>query len=41
MIECNEIEFGKNIVMEFEYNCQEEINKPEFRIRLKTAFDKK
>ena len=39
--ERNEIEFGKNIVVEFEYKCYEEIENPEFRIGINSAFDGK
>jgi lipopolysaccharide transport system ATP-binding protein len=39
--ECNEIEFSKNIVIEFEYRCYEEIEKPEFRVIISSAFNRK
>jgi lipopolysaccharide transport system ATP-binding protein len=39
--ESNEIEFSKNIVIEFEYKCYEEIEKPEFRIIISSAFNRK
>jgi len=40
-LECNEIEFGKNIVIECEYKCYEEIKNPEFQFSIKSAFDRK
>jgi lipopolysaccharide transport system ATP-binding protein len=39
--ECNEIEFSKNIVIEFEYRCYEEIENPEFRVIISSAFNRK
>ena len=39
--DCNEIEVGKNIVIEFEYKCYEEIENPEFRVGINSAFNRK
>jgi len=39
--ESNEIEFGQNIVIEFEYQCYEKLKNPEFRITISSAFNRK
>ncbi|WP_287584474.1 ABC transporter ATP-binding protein [Candidatus Borrarchaeum sp.] len=39
--EFNEIEFGKNIIIEFEYKCYEELKNPEFRVIISSAFNRK
>jgi ABC-type polysaccharide/polyol phosphate transport system ATPase subunit len=39
--EFNEIEVGKNIVIEFEYKCYEELKNPEFRVIISSAFNRK